>query len=219
MPVSQRRELRILLAAHAREVSHKFLIELLALRPQGVEITLRPSQQISRLCAIAPPVGTQALVKILDGIKVVVSQDQVPGHGLHADLAEVKRQRHQRRAANAGGNRRAGNLVAGQTSMLQKRLVAGGCIGDGAGGHGGSGRSHIKVAPVDAKVIAGFGQYRLRLAPRPQRGKAARVFARPDDILIVGVHHQLRAVGVEDVDGVRAAVYRTSFPNQVGDGP
>ena len=78
-------------------------IELLALRPQRVVIVLGGGEEIGSLSAVAPPIRAQALVKIFDGIEVIVSQDEMPGHRLRADLAQIEHKRHQRGASWRGG--------------------------------------------------------------------------------------------------------------------
>ena len=70
---------------------------------QRVVIVLGGGEEIGSLSAVAPPIRAQALVKILDGIEVIVSQDEMPGHGLRADLAHIENKRHQRRAVGGRG--------------------------------------------------------------------------------------------------------------------
>ena len=95
--------------------------------------------------------------------------------------------------------------------------MLGGRTRDGACGHRAHRRGSVKVAPIDAEIISGFGENRLRLRSHAQHIEIADLFARPFHRLVLRIHHELRGVGVVNGNRVRAAVHRADFPNEIGD--
>ena len=80
-------------------------------------------EEIGSLRAVAPPIGAEALVKIFNGIEIIVSEDKMPGHCLGANLAQIERKGHLRRAM--GRKWRAELVLRGQSALSDKLPRAG----------------------------------------------------------------------------------------------
>ena len=90
LAVGERRQTSVLEATHSFQVVHQLPIKHLTTLGERGMVALGLGQQVGRLGSIAPPVRPEAMMKELDGIEVIVSEDEVPADGLCADPAKVK---------------------------------------------------------------------------------------------------------------------------------
>ena len=128
-------------------------IEFFAAREQRRIILRGGLQQFRRFHAVAPPVGTQLLAEILDGVNFVVGHDDLPLHGFGADVAQVEDECQHRLLSSFTARGICASSCAGKLPFWTKPssnvwfapMAALACLRRSGG---------IDVAPVDAMIIA-----------------------------------------------------------------
>ena len=126
LPVGQRAEQGILLAAHAGKIGHQFLVELPATWCQRSVIARGGLEHVARLRPITPPIWPQAAAEVLDRIQVVVGQDHLPRHRLGAHLAQVETRRQHRVHCPGGLLQGVGRCASAACELFPGHCTVGG---------------------------------------------------------------------------------------------
>ncbi len=90
LTIGQHAEGRVLISANLTQVGQQLLVEDATFFQQRCVVSFGVLQQIGRLRAIAPPIGTQLSAKVLNRIEIVVGQQHVALNRFVADRSEIQ---------------------------------------------------------------------------------------------------------------------------------
>ena len=89
LPIGERGDPGILFAALLLQIARQFSIKAFAAAQQGIVIAAAIAQQTSRVSAVPSPPGSFLAVKVINRVKIVIGDHQVPRNSLRAHRSEV----------------------------------------------------------------------------------------------------------------------------------